>query len=181
MRKLFFVIILALAACGKTPAPGSMDSLFVSSQIVEQQGFSTIDAAATAGIRMAVASSTQFERGGGILLGPNGKYYFTAPVGGSNAGEVKFKVEFSNTFKIVAVYHTHPAKCPVCETDLSDYFSNMDIKTALNLNLVSYIGIIKTHSVSKFVPHHDVIDKVDAGRGDGTYTSVSLGKEVGRF
>lgn len=177
MRKLFLSLILVLAACSQAQAPS-----FVSKDVFAL-GYQTVDQAATAGIRAAVTSSTQFERGGGVLEGSDGKYYYTAPVGGKNPGEVKFGVEYNkNNFRLVAIYHTHPPDCPgVCPNDLTEYFSAMDVEMAQNLHLVSYIGILKTHSVSKFVPEHDPLKSVDANKGDGSSENVSLGEEVGSF
>jgi hypothetical protein len=176
MRKLL-LCSLFLVACSPTPT-----SNFVSRPIIGEQGFQTETEAVTAGITAAVKSSSEFERGGGILKGFDNKFYYTTPVGGSNPGEVVFDVVGAKGFQIVAVFHTHPTNIGVDEEeDQTQYFSGADVDTADRLHLDSYIGILKNHTISKFVPGHSPIEVVDNNKGDGSTTSVSLGESVGSF
>ncbi|MDE1829271.1 MAG: DUF4329 domain-containing protein [Thaumarchaeota archaeon] len=171
------LLLVTLTACSQAPTS------FVS-KVVFPLGYNNANDAARAGIEAAVTSSTNFERGGGVLQGTDGKFYFTNPVGGKNPGEVQFKVEYNNQkFKLVAIYHTHPAECPgpCVQIDLTEFFSTMDVETAATLNVVSYIGILKTHTMSKYVPNHDPLELIDSANGDGTTESVSLGEPVGTF
>lgn len=177
MRKFLFAALLVLAACSQAPAPPA----FVSKDVFAL-GYTTIEEAATEGIKAAVVSSTQFERAGGILQGGDGKFYYTAPVGGKNEGEVKFEIQYnSKTFKLVGLYHTHPKECELCGKDVTEFFSEMDVDMAKKFHLISFIGVLKTHAVERYNPDHDSLLMVPSGREDGTSETVSLGQQVGFF
>lgn len=177
MRKFLFAALLVLAACSQAPAP------VLVSKDVFALGYSSANDAAAAAIKAAVASSKDYERGGGILQGGDGKFYWTAPVGGSDPGEVKFEVAFNKAnFKLVAIYHTHPRECPhVCDNDVTEFFSHTDVETADSLNVNSYIGIIKMHTVSVYVPHKDTLINVKVNPDSDSTETVSLGEQVGFF
>jgi hypothetical protein len=64
---------------------------------------------------------------------------------------------------------------------MTEFFSETDVTTAIKLHLVSYIGILKMHTVARFNPDHDPTMMVESGRDDGTSEQVSLGEQIGFF
>lgn len=177
-----FVIALTLvvlAACSSPPISTTSES-----KTIDSESFTTIDAAATGALKVAIGYSTQYERGGGILLGPDHQYHFTIPVGGNNPGEVRFELQFPKSYKLVALYHTHPSDViSFGEVDTTEYFSEVDIKTAKELHITSYIGIIKNYTVARFIPGVDAVSIVggDVDMPNVHLQSVSLGETVGPF
>jgi hypothetical protein len=119
-------ILLAAALCARSKAA----ELPVSSS-EGAQGYATEQLAAQAGLSAAARAPGTLEQAGGVALF-EGLYYPTGPV--SNGDPEHFAVRIRFAGRLVAIYHTHPAKDGAAEQ-----FSKADREVASRLKVHSYI------------------------------------------
>jgi hypothetical protein len=85
----------------------------------------------------AVAVLASIEQGphewAGVIVEREGRYAFTVPVTSGRKYSVSYVPAIPASFRIVALYHTHP--CGVGD----DRFSRIDVLTAVRSKLPSYI------------------------------------------
>lgn len=115
--------------------------------------YPTADEAASAALHqiMPVSAERQVEYGGAIYE-QDGEYLFTEPQSSNNTREVTIHIRLPKSAKFVALYHSHPG----LEAD-SEEFSEMDIEVATKLNVPSYIGVTRSNTIHRFIPHQDHI------------------------
>jgi proteasome lid subunit RPN8/RPN11 len=137
--------------------------------IPNQNGFDTMDMAATEALKECIKLSTKFEYGG-VILEWNGKFYFTNPITSKSDKEIgTFRIAFYKGSKVVGLYHTHPPGFN------SDIFSSSDVKFADDKSWVSYIAVINESKsrvlrytpgkTSKEIKHH-LITEGEVSDGD---------------
>lgn len=98
--------------------------------------YDTLDEAATAALGTAVAMSLEHDEpveymGGVYKL--NGKYLYTFPVTQGKAHRVEADIAYPTAATLVGLYHNHPREG-------ADRFSVIDVRTARELDVTSYIA-----------------------------------------
>lgn len=87
--------------------------------------------------RAAVAVLASIEQGphewGGVIVEHGGRYGFTVPVTSGSKVSVSYVAALPPSFRIVAIYHTHPCGAG------GDRFSRIDVLTAVRSKMPSYI------------------------------------------
>jgi RHS repeat-associated protein len=128
--------------------------------------FSTIEEAARAGLKAAVALGTKFEFAGAVIEVPGG-FYATTPVTINDPNNFAFSLEPG--VKPVAIFHTHPAN------GFGAIFSANDVSMAQLLRVSSFIGVISDNSIRVFDP---ITMRPQFDRRGATRTPATKGREV---
>jgi len=113
-----------------------------------QAGFEHMDDAAADGVKAAIASSNINEFAGAVYK-KDGKFFHTIPVTQNSDGGVDYRIQMPAGAKLVAIFHTHGTNGNDSE------YSFSDIKTARDMNLLMYIGVIRTGVMMKYDPSRD--------------------------
>lgn len=131
----------------------------VSSPLVGEVGFNTMDQAAITALQSSLKISSSVEEAGALYV-LNGKYYYTSPA--SNAFEEHFAIQiaFPKGAKLVALYHTHPNNKQT--SSLVDLFSPGDVQISDQLQVISYIGVVIKSHVIKYIPGISITRKINA-------------------
>lgn len=127
-------------------------ALVASLPISGQPAYTTMNEAATAALTAVVATNTKTEEAGAITQCADG-FHYTSAVGSDEQAKVSdIHIMIQAKCKFVALYHTHPALTMVTES-LSNYFSDVDVKLADDLNVPSYIMDVAANKIHLYVPH----------------------------
>lgn len=167
-RKVLFLMMFS-GLCLATSYP-------VSGPVAGEQGFTTVQAAGTAGLQAIVAKTTGVEMAGGIYKF-QGKFYYTNPTTNSNDAHFAIELAFPVGAKLVGLFHTHP------NFPNNDMFSPNDIVVANQLDVTSFVGVIAGSSshIIQYTPGVSKMASCDtcgASRLD-YFHKVSYGSTIG--
>lgn len=122
-----------------------------------ETGFDTMETAAVEGIKIAMVDSEKVEYAGAVYS-LDGKFYHTIPVSQNDDTGVDYRIQIPPKAKLVAIFHTHP-ECDTPRTNPFE-FSYSDTKTARDVNLVMYVGVVHNHTGLHFDPSSGKKDKI---------------------
>jgi uncharacterized protein DUF4329 len=116
--------------------------------------YSSIDQAASTCLRevMPQSKADNAEYGGGIYM-VDGQYFCTPAESQHGEEKVSIHIRIPKSAKFVGLYHTHPSFSAYYGD--SEMFSATDVKVALALNVPSYIGVLSSNTIHRFIPHVD--------------------------
>jgi hypothetical protein len=139
LTSLFFALICCTATiCNATEL----------STIKETVEYNSADDAARAALTEIFDSvTTNSNEMAGVIVQIGSKFFYTEPVGSSEYGHFNVRASYPKNAKVVAIYHDHPGI-----EKLAEFFSIDDVNVAMELNLVSYIGIVDSHNIRRFTP-----------------------------
>jgi len=86
----------------------------------------------------------------GVIVQIKDKFFYTCPVSSGEFSTFTVRAAFPKSAKLVAIYHSHPG------TEYAgEYFSPDDVAVAKQLNLPSYIGVLTSHNIHRYIPSKD--------------------------
>lgn len=135
--------------------------------------YDSVDEAATAALEVAVDWAGEHKRSveyGGVLYEMNGKYLFTVPQTNGRRTSMVADVKYPAAAKLVGLYHNHPAGKG------SERFSAIDINTAEELGVSSYIAIEGTGIIKVFHPGKSRTTGVKQLQSQGEFVSTFKGE-----
>jgi Domain of unknown function (DUF4329) len=124
------VTALVLSLCPKT-ATANPPRAIVSALPSNPSLYSTPDNAARAALTRITPKT--LHEWGGVIVERGGHYSFTTPVTSGHESRLRYITAIPKSFRIVAMYHTHPCK------PQGEYFSHVDAQNAMKLKLPSYV------------------------------------------
>lgn len=128
----------------------------------------TLDDAAKAALAEAVPLSAEHEYGGALYVKSDGCHGFTAPATSGSKYNVELHLTLPVGGHLAGIYHTHPG----LPHQTPEKFSYNDVHVHVELDVPSYIGVVRTGDV--YV--------LDAGIGNGALRRAmrSKGSLLGR-
>jgi hypothetical protein len=145
----------------------------------DQVGFDTENDAAQAAVSESVKMSRSFEYAGAIIQ-RDGKFYYTTPVTDNCRTEVEgYRIVKPKGSLVVALFHTHP-KSPSLADDNSEVFSSADVKTAQDMHVDSFVGVMKNDTIIKYVPGADRVSQMHLSGANG-FTDFANGHQIGKI
>ena len=154
MKYFLLLMIASIAQAHDLPVSG-IDK--------NQVGVETIEDAAVNGVKAAISLSKDTEYAGSIYS-LNGKFYYTLPVSQNKEDGVNYKILVPSGGKLQAIYHTHPNLA----RSRPDEFSWSDIKTAKDMSLRMFVGVIADECVISYDP------ATDKAKSSGLHPSTSI-------
>jgi Domain of unknown function (DUF4329) len=154
----------------------SILAVLVAAGVRAADQYPTEQEAAEAALQDCIGRSVQFEYAGGVYQ-DRGGYFYTVPFSSGSERDVEtFKIAMPRGAQLVALYHTHPQSG--LPGDNSEVISDADIATANSMRVTSYVGVMKTHKIVMYIPHHTpVFHRTDSfSHAD---LKVSYGQPVG--
>jgi hypothetical protein len=123
--------VLAIAVVGTIPDSGAAQPAVVSSLPPIPELYPSRDRAVLAAFA-DIASAAPYEWSG-VIVERDGRYGFTLPVTSGRKYDVSIVTSIPKSFRIVALYHTHPCGAH------TDRFSHTDVQLAVREKLPLYI------------------------------------------
>jgi proteasome lid subunit RPN8/RPN11 len=119
--------------------------------------------------QVSADSEHQQSEYGGVVYEQNGELCATQPNQGDGT-RVEIHAFLPKGAKLVALYHTH-----LGPGDASEQFSEADIDGAKRLNVASYILVLHSHAIRRFIFGQDRSRLID---DNGKTFSISYGTRV---
>lgn len=125
--------------------------VMAASGLAVQHQYTSMDEAATDGLRQSFKLSNRYEYAGAIYKWVGGNVYFISlPHTDENETQVGNDYEAYVRFKIVGIYHTHP--CPEGGDNFAPYFSQQDQHVYTDMKWYGYMADMCTGHVHKYKP-----------------------------
>lgn len=160
-----FCAAVIVTFCQKADAA---ENLPISGVDKDQSGYTSMDDAATSGVKVAMSHIGASEFGGAVYS-LNSKFFYTLPVSQKSETGVDYRIQMPAGAKLVAIYHTHTDA-----NGMDDQLSKSDVNTAKSMNMVMYVGVVRTNTVMQYDPSRD---HPHFGMRD-TYSNFHGGKQI---